>query len=97
MHRDAKLLRRSQGAALLAPFDLLICERSRAERLFGFHYRIEIYVPQDERTHGYYVLPFLLDEALIGRVDLKADPLMSRVKAATRRSSSASAPARKTI
>jgi uncharacterized protein len=70
---SAELPRKAGGRALLTPFDPLVWNRDRAERMFNFHYRIELYTPQHKRKFGYYVLPFLHGEKLAGRVCLKAD------------------------
>ncbi len=73
VHHEARIPRRITACALLSPFDPVVWNRDRAMRLFGFHYRIEIYTPQPKRIYGYYVLPILWGDSVVGRLDMKSD------------------------
>jgi len=79
VYRSAKLPKQLHATALLSPFDSLVWCRPRNERLFDFHYRIEIYTPKEKRKYGYYVLPFMMNGQMVGRVDLKADRVNSKL------------------
>jgi len=80
LHPGASIPRRIDTCALLSPFDPVVWNRERAERLFDFHYRIEIYTPAPKRRFGYYVLPVLVDDHIVGRLDLKADRQASTLR-----------------
>ncbi len=83
LHHKAKLPPTAGATALLSPFDPLVWNRPRAERLFNFHYRIELYTPEQKRKFGYYVLPFLHGDVLAGRLCLKADRAESTLRVNT--------------
>jgi uncharacterized protein len=78
--KSARLPKKASATALVSPFDPIVWDRDRAERLFNFHYRIELYTPEPKRKYGYYVLPFMHDGAFAGRVCLKADRASSTLR-----------------